>query len=126
MLIAINGTQSITKEFAEELIKSWIGGNKHVTFMAPESDEDPEGLSNAWEAAWNITEANTTDPYAEYMLTYTHFSEFLLEVDNNKFFFCLGVAGIEDDINTCLELNIPVLDLSRALYPIKEPVIKGE
>lgn len=113
MLAAIDGTGFITETMAYALLKDFIYPFAMWNFTFPEQDDDPEGMTNAFNATMTLNDD---------VLLYKDFkSEFIdaIRPGERKFFLCLGTDGVEDKIRLCLEHDIPVRDLTRAMYPVK-------
>ena len=120
MIIAINGYADITEAFAHDLLVDFVKAHGPAYYMAPEQDKDPDGLRNAWAAVESV---GSKEPETFAYTLWNYFEQFtqtsiVWHGNADKYFFCLGTEQIEQDIQACLDNNIPVLDLTRALYPI--------
>lgn len=124
MLALINGSGLVTKMMAYNLLRDFVYPFSKWTLLFPEQEEDPTGMANAYDAALDLEEkARETYGFtqSERVKLYKNFeSDFLVAVKpgEEKYLLCLGTDGLKYQIMQCLANEIPVKDLTRAMYPV--------
>lgn len=114
MFIAVIGNDDITKSFADSLLRDLIKSVGYAYVVFPEQETDPTGLANTYNVCCQLEYEQLI-----WLSTIDDFKEDFVNVeDEEKILLVLGTTEVEPEIELCHENNIPVLDLTKALFPV--------